>query len=140
MGRPQHRARNGQSAIEFLFIVMFFMMLVGFIRTFVYFELDVFNNTNKARYQTLRYIRSGGFGQEDTKNRQDLNQSFQDINTSRLRPIPFIKYRFPATSPQYRLSTRKLQWQAGTKGEDCKAMLGCSTITYVIMTGATATP
>lgn len=111
---PGGRARRGQSAVEFLFCVMFFMMLVTFVRTFVLFELDIFNQSNKARFKTLEHVR-GSFNETDTRYKKFNDQSFQKISSWPLRPIPFI---LPTDAPLRTnavLPERKLTWGAGTK-------------------------
>lgn len=111
----------GQSMVEFLFALVFFIMLVGFIRTFVIFELDVYNQSNVARYKTLRYVRGQSvdgqsFGTEYDKGYTEFNdKSFQKISSTPLRPIPFL---LPSNSPlrqNAKLPERKLTWGAGTE-------------------------
>lgn len=115
----KHGSEQGQSMVEFLFIILFFIMLVGFLRTFVYFELDVFNNTNLARWKTLKYVRdtvdSKSFGKQDEKEYKKFSdQTFQKITSLPLRPIPFL---IPSSSSlrQKKMPERKLTWAAGTK-------------------------
>src|SRR6185503_15629980 len=103
------QTRRGQSAIEFLFVMMFFMMLVGFIRTFVFFELDIFNHTNITRWKTLKWIRSADdingdkFADEengewkksfviskDDNTWKAHEDNYLMITSRELRPIPFL--------------------------------------------------
>ncbi|MFN7974847.1 MAG: hypothetical protein U0166_21260 [Acidobacteriota bacterium] len=111
--RSSQPAQSGQSMVEFLFIFMFFMTLVGFVRAMVYFELDVFNQTNLARYKTLEHIRGGGFGTEEGKEPQIISgEDFQKIATGKLRPVPFLVY--DGADDAYKLKERETVWKAGT--------------------------
>lgn len=108
-------ARRGQSMVEFLFVFLFFMMLVTFVRTFVLFELDVFNQSNIARFKTIQYVRSGGFNEPNKAYAKFNDQTFQKISSWDLRPIPFV---LPTDAPlrtSLKLPERKLVWGAGTQ-------------------------
>lgn len=131
----RNQAERGQSAVEFLFIVIFFMTLVSFVRALTLFELDVFNQSNTARYKILKYIRGtepGGesFGnEENTKPKEITGKSFQKISSGNLRNILFLKF----SGANYRLPEREYYFWAGTKYGDAAAPFATGTQAAVIV-------
>jgi len=51
----RNRSRQrGQSVVEFILMVIAMMLLVGFVRTISFYELDVFNRLNMSWYRAFR--------------------------------------------------------------------------------------
>ncbi len=108
---------RGQSLAEFLFVLFFFMMFVTFLRAFVLFELDVFNQSNVARYKLFKYLRSSvdgqSFGKEEETNIKTVTGlSFQKVTSMNLRPILFLR---ESHGTVLKLPEREYFIKAGTK-------------------------
>jgi hypothetical protein len=85
--RIRRKQEQGQAAIEFVFALLFIIIITAALFQALAFELDVFNQSMLARYELLRIARQN----QDTTPCRSFNQPFQGKKIKEFAPwgVPY---------------------------------------------------